>query len=323
MWLLGLLQLGGMAGIAVPARAQDQRANTVQAACQPVLERTLTAYNAQITTRPKAESIEPGQLVEFNPNSLRDPVPYMRGIGRKRAFPEWYWVGANCEKGPDCDELRADQVPMGSTGTKEWNESEFRIDDLAHPAVVKRAKREMEKALRAAAAAGTDLVFRIDNMHDLDDKRFYDRRHVRPYEQLFAMAEAWRQTVTRVTESGLLRPDQLVGLTAHNNFPFWKRLIDEGGEPPLLLRLENPTQFRNELANGLALMRARNIPFIAVEFEKGHLYRPDMAQIELIAKQVSILDLMKDEDNYASGVQRFGAGPKIMSNRRPGVAACK
>lgn len=275
--------------------------------------RPLIGYNANITTSPAIASVRRGQLVEFNPRSLKDPVPYMREIARRGAVPEWYWGGGNCNKDWDCAPLQAAKVPLGSTGTAEWNVGEFRIYDLTHVAVIARAEKMMERALQAAAAAQSDLVFRIDNLHDLDDTRFYDTKHVRSHEEVRAMTETWSRVEGRLRAAGHLRPNQMTGLTAHNNFAFWKRYMAEGGRPPVVLRLENPTQFPQELEHANEIMRTRQIPLIGVEFEKGHLYNPTPEGLKSVAAKVSLMVVMKNEDNYEAGRHVEGPGPKVMT----------
>ena len=306
-----LLATGTVAmALGSPARAQT---------CADPQTRPLVVYNADISRFPARATLAPGQLVEFNPPALDDPAKYMGEVAAKRAIPEWYWVGANCDKGKDCAELEAAKVPLGSTGTAEWNRTEFRIYDLKQPAVIARAEREMERALRAAAAVRSDLVFRIDNMHDLDDSRFYDRRDIRPYEDLRAMAEAWQRVDGKLRAAGVLQPNQVTGLSAHNNFAFWKRWLAEGGRPPLVLRIENPTQFPEEVDRGVAIMAEHKIPFIAIEFKKGHLYKPRPEDIEAVSKRVSMLVLMKDEDNYVGGPSMLGTGPMVLTWKNPAI----
>ncbi len=141
--------------------AQPVATDPAIAACaaQPArADFTIAAYNANITTHPKPERVNRGQLVEFNPDSLAEHAGYLRQIAKRGGLPEWYWVGVNCNKGPDCNGLRSARVGLGSTGTAEWNKTEQRIEDLRHPAAVARAEKEMERALRAAAKAGSDLA---------------------------------------------------------------------------------------------------------------------------------------------------------------------
>lgn len=282
----------------------------------------LRAYNANITTHPRAERVKRGDLVEFNPGSLTDPGSYLRQVKQSGGLPEWYWVGVNCEKGADCNSLRSAGAGIGSTGTAEWNKTEQRIADLRHPAAIARAEREMERALRAAGKTGSDLAFRIDNMHDLDDARFYDRRHVRSFEELRALTDAWDRVVSRLRASGLVPRTAMVGLTAHNNFAFWERHLAEGGTPPLVLRMENPTQFTTEFATGLRVMAKSGIPMIAVEFRNGHKYKPTPEQIRDVASKVSLLVLMENEDNYEDGTTTFGPGPRDVVGAASGGPLC-
>lgn len=277
---------------------------------------TIDAYNANITTHPRADRVKRGQLVEFNPESLTDHADYLRQLAKRGALPEWYWVGVNCNKGPDCNGLKSARVGLGSTGTAEWNKTEQRIENLRHPAAIARTEREMERALRAAAKAGSDLAFRVDNMHQLDDDRFYDRRHVRDDDEVRALTDAWDRVVQRLRAAKVLPPTALVGLTAHNNFAFWERHLAEGGMPPLLLRIENPTQFTTEFATGLRVMAKYQIPMLAVEFKAGHNYKPTDAQIRDVAAKVSLLALMENEDNYEDGTQMPGPGPKVIGAGR-------
>lgn len=275
--------------------------------------RPLTGYNANIETYPALASIKLGELVEFNPKALADVGGYLRNVTGRGAIPEWYWAGGNCNKGADCDSLALAGVPLGSTGTAEWNTGERRIDDLARPAVIARAEKEMERALGEAAKAGTDLVFRIDNLHDLDDSRFYDRRHVRDYAELVTMTNAWSRVENRLRQQGLLRPGQMTGLTAHNNFAFWQRRLAEGAAPPIVLRFENPTQFVAEFDIGVRLSNGYNIPLIAVEFEQGHLYRPTTQALREVAAKAGVLVVMANEDNYVGGKQTLGPGGRAIT----------
>lgn len=269
----------------------------------------LTSYLPNIETHPRLSAVRSGTLVEFMPASLKNPAAYLRDVSSRGGVGEWYWVGANCNRGSDCAPLTKARVPLGSTGTAEWNKSELRIDDLGHPKVLERAEREMERALAAAALAGADLVFRIDNMHDLDDDRFYDRRHLRPFEGMKAVVDTWARIVQRFRSNGRLKPQQSVGLSAHNNFKFWRRYIDEGGTPPALLRIENPTQFPAEFDRGSALMRDKQLPLIAVEFRKGHGYTLNLEQAAKLASASSLLLIMPDENHYTGGEVRPGSGP--------------
>ena len=152
-------------------------------------------------------------------------------------------------------------------------------------------------------------------MHQLDDDRFYDRRHVRADEEVRALADAWDRVVRRLRANRTLSPTALVGLTAHNNFAFWERHLADGGTPPLLLRIENPTQFTTEFATGLRVMTKYGIPLLAVEFRNGHKYKPTDAQIRDVASKVSLLALMDNEDNYEDGTQMPGPGPKDIVGR--------
>lgn len=272
----------------------------------------LKRYNANITTFPTPGSVKPGDVVEFYPRRGNDWSRYIGQIQKKRALAEWYWVGANCEKGEDCDGLRRAGVELMSTGTEEWNKSEQRIIDLTAPAVVKRAEREMRRALTAAGKAGADLVLRIDNMHDLNDRKFYDADHARRPEDLLAMIAAWNRIVEELRRSKTLAPTSAVGMTAHNNFGLWHKVIARGAEPPALLRIENPTQWRQDLDQGFALMREQDIPLIAIEFEQGHKYRPDHNLMRGIGAQASLLVLMENEDNYEGGRPTVGEGPKTI-----------
>lgn len=273
---------------------------------------SLERYNANITTAPSAGRIRKGDLVEFNPRSKRDPAAYLAQVKARGSLPEWYWVGVNCDKGPDCNRLAAAGVVLESTGTAEWNKTEQRIHDLRHPAAIDRARREMETALRAAAAAGSDLAFRIDNMHDLDTRKFYDHLHFRKFDELAVLTRTWDEVTGRLRKEGVLRPDGIYGLTAHNNFAFWKRWLEEGGTRPLLLRMENPTQFLPQYELALELMRSSRIPFVAIEFRQGHGYRPKPADLKRIADEVSLLVVMENEDNYEDGAATFGPGPRTI-----------
>lgn len=276
----------------------------------PPVTLDISHYNADIENFPKLSTVKPGQLVEFNADAVPDHAKYLRDIMAKGAIPEWYWVGANCNKGPDCEGLETAKVKLGSTGTAEWNKTEFRIFELNHEAVVDRARREMRRALQAAATAQSHLAFRIDNMHDLDDDRFYDTRHKRSFADLRAMTDAWASIEDEMRASGELKPTQITGLTAHNNFVFWKTLIAKGGRPPLVLRIENPTQFEPMLAEGISLMRAQKIPLIAVEFEQGHLYKPTPEGLKRVASRVSLMMVLANEDTYVGGRSELGPGPR-------------
>lgn len=272
----------------------------------------LKGYNANITTFPATSGIKAGELVEFFPAAGKDWAAYIGEVKRKRALPEWYWIGANCEKGNDCDGLVRAGVELTSTGTAEWNKTERRIARLDHPAVVRRAEAEMRRALIAAGKAKSDLAFRIDNMHDLNDRHFYDLDHTRAVADLRAMTQAWGRVVEAMRNAGAIARDQAVGLTAHNNFRLWREMMAEDGPAPIVLRIENPTQWPKDLAVGLELMRARGLPLIAVEFREGHKYRPDPARMAAIQRDVSLLALMENEDNYQDGEMRWGAGPKTI-----------
>ncbi len=302
--VLGRLLAAAVILSVVLSPAQAQTCDT------PVLNLDLTGYNANIETSPKPATVKPGQLVEFNAEAIADHATYLRAIAAKGGIPEWYWVGANCNKGVDCDGLRRAQVPLDSTGTAAWNRTEYRIYNLAHPAAVARAEAEMRRALEAAAAAKSHLVFRIDNMHDLDDTRFYDRRHIRDYAEMRAMTDAWARVENSLRASGELLPTQLTGLTAHNGFGFWKQVLADGGKPPIVLRIENPTQFTKLFAEGLDIMTSHQIPLIAIEFKKGHLYQPSAQGLRDVAARASMMVLMATEDNYIGGEQRHGPGPR-------------
>lgn len=310
--------LAVLAGLSFPATPSLAEA---PACAAPPVRLEITHYNADIETYPKLATVKPGQLVEFNAEAVDDHVAYLREIMAKGALPEWYWVGANCNKGPDCEPLERAKVPLGSTGTAEWNKTEFRIYDLKHPAVVARAEQEMRRALRAAAKAGSHLVFRIDNMHDLDDSRFYDTEHRRSFAELRAMTDAWTRIENEMRRKGELKPKQITGLTAHNSFAFWKDHIASGRRPPVVLRIENPTQFEPALAEGIAIMQSRKIPLIAVEFEQGHLYQPTAADLKRVAERVSLLMILANEDNYIGGRPRLGPGPRHVV-WRPMAEAC-
>ncbi|MFM9941199.1 MAG: hypothetical protein ACKVP7_17085 [Hyphomicrobiaceae bacterium] len=299
-------------GAALLALLLTSSPTLAQSCDAPPLRIELTGYNANIETSPKPSTVKPGQLVEFNAEAIADHAVYLKAIAAKGGIPEWYWVGANCNKGPDCDRLSKAKVPLGSTGTAEWNKTESRIDDLAHAATVERAEEEMLRALKAAAAAQSHLVFRIDNMHDLDDDRFYDRRHSRGYTELRTMTDAWARIENKLRASGELQPSQITGLSAHNNFAFWKRVLAEKGKPPIVLRIENPTQFEPALVDGLDIMASHQIPLIAIEFESGHLYKPTPQALQKVMSRVSLLILMANEDNYIGGQQRFGPGPRTL-----------
>jgi hypothetical protein len=284
-----------------------------QAQPAPAAACDLAGYNANITTAPSLARVKPRQLVEFNPNSRDQPSDYLRRVAARGALPEWYWVGVNCDKGPDCDRLRAAGVGLVSTGTAEWNKTEARIADLRHPAAIARMRREFRRALTAAGEARTNLAFRIDNMHNLDTPRFYDHIHIRTYEEVRVLTDTWAKVVAEVRAEGRLPPSSVVGLTAHNNFKFWRRHLDSGGTPPLLLRLENPTQFEAELAVGLDIMKRYRIPLVAVEFRRGHGYTPSAEKLKAIAGAVSYLIVMENEDNYEDGQLTAGPGPKRMA----------
>ena len=77
-------------------------------------KRLVTGYNAaiDIDKHPPLSSVRAGQIVEFNPAALADPAQYMREVAAHGAFPAWYWVGANCIQGPDCDRLRTPLTNM-------------------------------------------------------------------------------------------------------------------------------------------------------------------------------------------------------------------
>lgn len=276
----------------------------------PTITVQLEHYNANIETYPKLATVKPGQLVEFNAEAVSDHIQYLRGIAAKGGIPEWYWVGANCNKGPDCAVLEQAKVKLGSTGTAEWNKTEYRIYDLAHPSAIARAEQEMRRALTAAAAAKSHLVFRIDNMHDLDDPRFYDTEHKQSFAELRAMTETWARIENEMRAAGSLQPTQITGLTAHNNFAFWKDLLASGGKPPIVLRIENPTQFETSLVDGLDIMSRYKIPLIAVEFEEGHLYKPTPEGLKSVSDRVSIMMILANEDNYIGGRKLLGPGPR-------------
>lgn len=308
--LSGAVLMAMAVPFAGPTVAQPAAAPASECAAQPA-RRTfhLRGYNANITTHPRPERVRAGDLVEFNPKSLPDAAAYLRLLGRRGGLPEWYWVGVNCDKGPDCTSLRTAGAGLGSTGTAEWNKTEQRIEDLRHAAAIQRAEKEMERALRAAGKAGGDLAFRIDNMHQLDDARFYDRRHVRSFEEVRVLTDAWDRVVAKLRATGALSRAAVVGLTAHNNFAFWERHLAGGGTPPLVLRMENPTQFPEELATGLRVMAKHAIPMIAIEFRNGHKYKPTPDQLREVASKVSLLVLMENEDDYEDGTATSGPGP--------------
>ncbi|MBS0241859.1 MAG: hypothetical protein JSS20_06755 [Proteobacteria bacterium] len=276
----------------------------------------ITGYNAAIDIDrfPALSSVRKGQVVEFNPAPLADPAGYMRDVALLGAVPEWYWVGLNCLAGTDCDALGAAGVKLGSTGTPEWNKTEKRIYDITHPASLARARVEMHRALEAAAEAGSNLLFRIDNLHNLDNPTF-DMRDVRSDAEVSTLLNVWFEEVAKLRAAGRLKPSQIVGLTAHNNLAFWSRWIASGRTPPLVMQLENPTQVLDELQIGVNLMRDRSIPLIAIEFERGLDYVPTPDQIDAVAQKVSLTIVIADETHYEGARTIDGPGPRELGEQ--------
>src|SRR5216684_7324206 len=281
-------------------------------------------------------NFQPGQIVEIDPRTMseaeaREYVSKLKALGARVSI---YLVGGHCDLGADCDGLPK-SVRLGSTGSWNWDESERRILDITHPAVLARLAKGIEDGWRLGAN-----YIRIDNLHHPAGST-----HPRTPAQMKTIIDLGHDIEDRLRADGTIEPERVTGLVAHNNLVAWQRLIEQGSmrRPPAFFTSERTGQLTAlpgfegdarlkgallsprdipDLQAGRRLAEHFQIPYTVVEFRRSHdlghpgkTYQLPQSYVDAIQhlSEVTEVIVIPDESQYVGRSEVFwGTGPKTL-----------
>jgi hypothetical protein len=277
-----------------------------------------------------------GEIVEIDPRqmSASDARQYIADLNALGARVSIYLVGGHCELGPDCNSL-PNSVLLGTTGSWNWDQNERRILNITHPAVLARLAKGIENGWRLGAN-----YIRIDNLHYPAGSS-----HPRTPAEMKTIIDLSQDIEDRLRAEGVIEPERVTGLVAHNNLVTWQWLIEKGElrRPPAFVTSERTGQlaalpdFEGDalLKNGILLpqmvpdiqagrrlAKHFEIPYSIVEFRRSHDLANADQSYELPQKYVSSLQklsgvteviVLPDESKYVGRNEVFeGSGPKTL-----------
>jgi len=316
------------------AQSQQQR---------PLCERPLSSQTVKfsglypaIEERMALSNFAAGQVVEIDAKAM--PIEEARNYnGRLQSLGarvSIYLVGGHCDLGADCDELPK-EVRLGTTGSWNWDESERRILDITHPAVLARLAKGMENGWRLGAN-----YIRIDNLHHPAGST-----HPRTPAQMKTIIDLGHDIEDRLHADGTIEPKRVTGLVAHNNLVSWASLIEQGNlrRLPAILTSERTAQLAAlpayegdtrmkagrlgpldipDIQAGRRIAEHFQIPYSIVEFRKSHdlarrgrSYELPAAYVDAARKLAGVTEVivMKDESRYVGRDEVFaGPGPATL-----------
>ena len=277
-----------------------------------------------------------GQIVEIDPRYMSEPeaIEYIRALQTLGARVSVYLVGGHCDLGADCASLPK-SVRLGTTGSWNWDKEERRILDITDSAVLDRLARGIENGWRLGAN-----YIRIDNLHHPSGSS-----EPRTPAQMKTIIDLAFDIEDRLRANGIIEPDRVTGLVAHNNLTTWERLITEGKlrRPPAFLTSERTAQLADladyegdrrmksgqltpsdvpDIKAGGRIADHFQIPYVVVEFavahdlrRRGATYVPPIAYAEAVSKVkgVSEVLIIQNESHYV-GRDRVipGSGPRTL-----------
>ncbi len=284
-------------------------------------------------------NFQPGQIVEIDPRTMseaeaREYVSKLKALGARVSI---YLVGGHCDLGADCDGLPK-SVRLGSTGSWNWDESERRILDITHPAVLARLAKGIEDGWRLGAN-----YIRIDNLHHPAGST-----DPRTPAQMKTIIDLGHDIEDRLRADGTIEPERVTGLVAHNNLVAWQRLIEQGSmrRPPAFLTSERTAQLAAlpdfegdarmkagklsprdvpEIQAGRRMAEHFQIPYMIVEFRKSHdlarrgqTYKLPQAYVDALRALSGVTEVIviPSESEYVGRDQVFsGPGPRTLPTR--------
>jgi hypothetical protein len=280
-----------------------------------------------------------GEIVEIDPRFMSEPeaVEYIRAIQMLGARVSIYLVGGHCDIGADCDSLPG-SVRLGTTGSWNWDKEERRILDITDPAVLARLASGIENGWRLGAN-----YIRIDNLHHPAGSSA-----PRTPAQMKTIIDLALDVEDQLRASGVIAPERVTGLVAHNNLIVWEQLITEGKirRPPAFLTSERTAQLAAlpgyegdqrmkmgqltpadvpEIGAGARIAEHFQIPFIVVEFARAHdltrrdvVYESPIAYAEMVSRMKGVTEviIVQDESHYV-GRDRVipGSGPRMLAQK--------
>jgi hypothetical protein len=286
-----------------------------------------------------------GEVVEIDPDTMPEDEAksYIRDIIALGARVSIYVVGGHCQLGPDCDSLPKN-VRLGPTGSWNWDQSERRILDITHPAVLSRIAEKIERGWKLGAN-----YIRIDNLHHPAGST-----HPRTPDEMKTIIDLGQNIEERLRTSGVIERERVTGLVAHNNLTTWEILIEDGKlrQLPALLTSERSAQLANlpdyegdirlkrgtlspsqvpDIQAGRRLATYFQIPYSVVEFRmsheltrRGQKYLLSQRYVDTIRNLsgVSELIVIRDETHYVGRYEVFeGPGPKALPASPPAPLA--
>jgi hypothetical protein len=286
-----------------------------------------------------------GEVVEIDPDTMPadEAKSYIRDIAGLGARVSIYIVGGHCELGPNCDSLPK-TVRQGPTGSWNWDQSERRILDITHPAVLSRIAQKIERGWQLGAN-----YIRIDNLHHPAGST-----HPRTPDQMKTIIDLGQGIEDRLRASGVIERERVTGLVAHNNLTAWENLIESGKlrQLPALLTSERTAQLADlpnyegdirlkrgtlspsdvpDIQAGRRLATYFQIPYSVVEFRmshdltrRGQKYLLPQRYVDAIRSLsgVSEVIVIRDETHYVGRDEVFeGAGPKTLPASPPAPLA--
>lgn len=285
-----------------------------------------------------------GQIVEIDPRKMttREARAHIEGLKARGARVSIYLVGGHCDIDEDCKSLPK-SVPLGSTGSWNWDESERRILNVTHPAVLARLAKGMENGWRLGAN-----YIRIDNLHHPAGSS-----HPRTPAEMRTIIDLGHDIEDRLRADGTIERERVTGLVAHNNLVSWRQLIEQGRlrRPPAFLTSERTGQLAAlpgfegdirmkggrllpadvpDIEAGRRLAEHFQIPYAIVEFRRshdlarpGHTYELPQKYVDALLRLSGVTEVIviPNESRYVGPGEVFwGRAPSALP-RRPNSAA--
>ncbi len=279
-----------------------------------------------------------GQIVEIDPRtmSVEEAGSYVKSLQALGALVSIYLVGGHCDLGEDCDSLKG--VQLGPTGSWKWNESERRILDITHPAVLTR----LANGIRNGWRLGANFI-RIDNLHNPAGST-----HPRTPAQLKMIADLGHDIEDRLRAEGTIASERVTGLVAHNSLATWRRLIEDGAlrRLPSFLTSERTAQLAAfpgyegdarqkagrlvpsdvpDIEAGRRIAEFFQIPYSIVEFRQAHdlahpggYYLPPRSYVEALKNLSGVTEVLiiEDESSYVGRPEVLdGPGPRRLPRK--------
>lgn len=329
------------AGTATPAQPAASAPEQGCAALYPGGTVAFTGLNPAIEQRVSIKKFKPGQIVEIDFTTMPEAA-FRQHVAELQALParvSVYLPGGHCNiENKDCDALERAAIPLGTTGSWNWDKDERRILNIIHPVSLERMAKGAERAWRL----GANYV-RVDNLHNPAGTS-----NPRTAAQIKTIYDAIFDVEDHLRQVGVIPPDRPTGVVAHNNLEVWDELVRTGQlrRPPVFLTSERTAQLAykgqgykgdaamkageltplqvDEITAGRKLAQGLGIPYTIAEFQISHdLGGKPASTYQLPAKYVTELAalpgvteviVIPSETHYVGrGKSLSGRGPRSLA----------